>query len=284
MNKPIFKTKIKEFFSEIESRKTEIANGVLDTKLQVGKNLLDYIKTFKKEEFKLTYSTGSIGLNIIFHLGSKQTLHNASNFTDITRLYNAIKYEILANIETYNDISLEDFYYVYWGYLTRLMRNFNWTCTYNTDGQINQYGIKTSGSSINYLSWMNNDKTNILSDYAIERTYNTIIVEKDDTVTDINGDIKHIKPRNNHYFMKRLSKTELLEIIRKFDYQPSVKEITDAYMSTVDLIDVDSIDNEEEYFKAVEANKAKTISEVLMRKYIKEYELESLIKKVRIRK
>lgn len=284
MNKLIFKAKIKEFIDEIECRKTEIANSVLDTKLQVGKNLLSYIKTLKTDEYKLVYSTGSVRLDSIFHLGNKKALHNASNFIDITRLYNAIKYQILAHIDVYKDITLEDFYFVYWGYLVRLMRNFNWTCTYNTDAQTNEYGIKTSSKSINYVTWMNNDKTNILSAYAIEQTYNSLIIEKNDTVKDINGDIKHIKPKITFYFMKRLNKNNLLEIISKFDSPPTVKQVTEAYMATVDLIDTDNIDNEEEFFKAVEANKAKTISEELMRKYIKEYELESMIKKVRIRK
>lgn len=271
MNKTKFKNEIDNFLNEIEVRKNEVITALNDPKnhtlvstKQIGKSLLDFARNYFKDEYSLVYSTGSVRLDYIFHLGKKKELHNASNIVDITRLYYGIKYQILANRNLYTNISLEDFYFVYWAYLVRLMKNFNWTETYNYVS-VNEFGMQTGMKQL-YLDWTNNPITNILSDFAIERTYNNIFVNCDYTVIDINGDIKEINIKNSDYnTMKKLSKEQIIEIIESFDHKPSVKEITDKYMSTVNKYD------EDEY-------NAKYVSKELMRSYIKSYSLEEMIK------
>lgn len=245
INKNEFKNEIENFLAEIEARKQEVANNQLTNTIQIGKNLFDYARKNFNDSYQLVYSVHSIRLDVIFHLGEKAQLHNASNFTDISRLYNALKYQILANKKLYENITLEEFYFVYWGFLTRLMRNFNWGQTLNDNN--NAY----------YLPWMNNKGQNILSDAAISCTYKTIFINNDNTVKDINGDTKEINIKNSDYnTMKKLSKEELISLINSFNDMPTVKQITDKHNSESDTF----------------------IRKELMRRYIQDYELEDMIK------
>ena len=256
-----FKTQIENFLNEIETRKQEVLNGELNCKNQVGKSLFDYARKNFRDSYPLVYSVQGIRLDVIFHLGEKNKLHNASNFDDIIRLYNAIRYEILANKKLYENITIDEFYYVYWGYLVRLAKNFNWSSTLNNDN-INQFGYLT-GKQISYLQWMSNNEANILSNYAVEQTYKRIFIEGNNMVKDINGDIKRINIKNSDYnTMKKISKDELIDIINKFQNKPTVKEITDSYMSSLSEEEKDD----------------KYVSKELMRAYIKSYELEDMIK------
>ena len=245
LNKNEFKNEIENFLAEIEARKQEVANNKLTNTIQIGKNLFDYARKNFNDSYQLVYSVHSIRLDVIFHLGEKAQLHNASNFTDITHLYNALKYQILANKKLYENITLDEFYFVYWGFLTRLMRNFNWGQTINVNN--NAY----------YLPWMNNKGQNILSDAAISCTYKAIFIDNDNTVKDINGDTKEINIKNSDYnTMKKLSKEELITLINSFDEMPTVKQIADKHNSESDTF----------------------IRKELMRRYIQDYELEDMIK------
>lgn len=256
-----FKTQIENFLNEIEIRKQEVLNGELNCKIQIGKSLFDYARKNFRDSYPLVYSVQGIRLDVIFHLGEKSHLHNASNIEDIIRLYNGIRYEILANKKLYENITLDEFYYVYWGYFVRLARNFNWSSTMNTNN-VNEFGYST-GKQISYLEWMKNNDTNILSDYAIEQTYNSIFINNSNIVKDINGEKKQINIKNSDYnTMKKISKDELINIINKFENKPTVKEITDSYMNSLSEEEKDN----------------KYVSKELMRSYIKSYELEDMIK------
>ena len=245
LNKNEFKNEIENFLAEIEARKQEVANNQLTNTNQIGKNLFDYARKNFDDSYPLVYSVHSIRLDVIFHLGEKAKLHNASNFTDITHLYNALKYQILANKNLYDNITLDEFYFVYWGFLTRLMRNFNWGQTLNVNN--NAY----------YLEWMSDKRKNILSDAAIKYTYEIIFIDNDNTVNDINGNTKEINIKNSDYnTMKRLSKEELITLINSFDEMPTVKQIADKHNKESDTC----------------------IRKELMRRYIKDYELEDMVK------
>ena len=63
---------------------------------------------------------------------------------------------------------------------------------------------------------------------------------------------------------KRLSKEELITLINSFEQKPTVNEITDKYLKTLDK---ESDDYNDKY-----------VSKELMRHYIKDYELEDMIK------
>ena len=63
---------------------------------------------------------------------------------------------------------------------------------------------------------------------------------------------------------KRLSKEELITLINSFEQKPTVNEITNKYLETLDEEDDDYND--------------KYVSKELMRHYIKDYELEDMIK------
>ena len=276
MKKELFKKEIENFLAEIEVRKQEVVNGVLESNTQVGKSLLEFARTNFKSSYPLVYSVKDVRLDYIFHLWpknqeskklgskkqkSKKPLHNASNIEDIKRLWNALKYEIIANKEEYKGITVDEFYYVYWGYLTRLMRNVNWSTTYNHSDK-NEFGL-TLAEKKEYLPWMNNN--NIFSNELIERLYTIIFINNNNTVIDINGDTKEINIKNSNYnTMKKLTKDQIIDIINLFEQKPTVNEITNKYLETLDEEDDDYND--------------KYVSKELMRHYIKDYELEDMIK------
>ena len=276
MKKELFKKEIENFLAEIEARKQEVANGVLESTTQVGKSLLDFARTNFKSSYPLVYSVKDVRLDVIFHLGtknkesnkqgskkqkSKKLLHNASNYEDIVHLWNALKYEIIANKEEYKGITVDEFYYVYWGYLTRLMKNINWTTTYNHSDK-NKFGL-TLAEKKEYLPWMINH--NIFSNELIKILYTMIFINNDNTVADINGDIKEINIKNSNYnTMKKLTKDQIIDIINLFEQKPTVNEITDKYLKT---LDEEADDYNDKY-----------VSKELMRHYIKDYELEDMIK------
>ena len=271
MKKELFKKEIENFLDEIETRKQEVKNGVLESTTQVGKSLLDFARINFKSSYPLVYSVKGVRLDYIFHLGSKnleskkqgskKQLHNGSNIEDISHLWNALKYEILANKEEYKGITVDEFYYVYWGYLTRLMRNINWSTTYNHSDK-NEFGL-TLAEKKEYLPWMINH--NIFSNEIIKILYTMIFINNDNTVTDINGDIKEINIKNSNYnTMKKLTKDQIIDIINLFEQKPTVNEITDKYLET---LDEEADDYNDKY-----------VSKELMRHYIKDYELEDMIK------
>ena len=276
MKKELFKKEIENFLAEIEARKQEVANGMLESTTQVGKGLLDFARINFKSSYPLVYSVKDVRLDYIFHLGSKnqeskkqgskkqkskKLLHNASNYEDIVHLWNALKYEIIANKEEYKGITVDEFYYVYWGYLTRLMRNFNWTTTYNHSDK-NKFGL-TLAEKKEYLPWMYSH--NIFSNELIKILYTMIFINNDNTVADINGDIKEINIKNSNYnTMKKLTKDQIIDIINLFEQKPTVNEITDKYLKT---LDEEADDYNDKY-----------VSKELMRHYIKDYELEDMIK------
>lgn len=276
MKKELFKKEIENFLAEIEARKQEVENGVLESTTQVGKSLLDFARINFKSSYPLVYSVKDVRLDVIFHLGSKnqeskklgtkkqkskKLLHNASNFEDIVHLWNALKYEIIANKEEYKGITVDEFYYVYWGYLTRLMRNVNWSTTYNHSDK-NDFGLILAEKK-EYLPWMINH--NIFSNEAIKILYTMIFINNDNTVIDINGDTKEINIKNSNYnTMKKLTKDQIIDIINLFEQKPTVKEITNKYLET---LDEESDDYNDKY-----------VSKELMRHYIKDYELEDMIK------
>lgn len=276
MKKELFKKEIEKFLDEIETRKQEVANGVLESTTQVGKSLLEFARINFKSSYPLVYSVKDVRLDYIFHLGSKKQesnkqgskkqkskklLHNASNYEDIVHLWNALKYEIIANKEEYKGITVDEFYYVYWGYLTRLMRNFNWTTTYNHSDK-NDFGLILAEKK-EYLPWMINH--NIFSNELIKILYTMIFINNDNTVADINGDIKEINIKNSNYnTMKKLTKDQIIDIINLFEQKPTVNEITDKYLKT---LDEEADDYNDKY-----------VSKELMRHYIKDYELEDMIK------
>ena len=276
MNKIQFKKQIDNFLQELQNRYKDVQEGYYICDEQVGKSLFDFArKNFTKDLYPLVYSVKNVKLEYIFHLGNKNALHNASNQIDIERLYNALKYQILANKNLYSGITASDFYYVYWGYIVRLAKNFNWTSTYNTTN-VNEYGL-TIGKDRDYIGWTRN--FNILSNSYILKTYNEIFVQNLNTVIDINGDEKVINIKNSDYnTMKKLSKEQIINIINLFENKPTVKEITDKYMSTVELINTDTIEDTEEYERLEALNKSKIVTTDTMRKYIKSYELEDMIK------
>ena len=251
MKKELFKKEIENFLNEIETRKKEVVNNELISTTQVGKSLFDFARINFKSSYPLVYSVKGIRLDYIFHLGSKTQLHNASNWVDIERLINGLKYEILANKDKYKDISLDDFYYVYWGYLTRLMKNFNWTSTLNID------------NNPHYLEWLQTKP--IFSDEAVQSLYNVVFIQNNNTVKDINGDKKEINIKNSDYnTMKKLTKDQIIDIIKLFEQKPTVNEITNKYLETLD-------DESDDY-------NDKYVSKELMRHYIQDYELEDMIK------
>lgn len=276
MKKELFKKEIENFLAEIETRKQEVANGMFDTTTQVGKSLLEFARINFKSSYPLVYSVKDVRLDYIFHLGSKKQesknkeskkqkskkqLHNASNYEDIVHLWNALKYEIIANKEEYKGITVDEFYYVYWGYLTRLMRNINWTTTYNHSDK-NKFGL-TLAEKKEYLPWMINH--NIFSNELIKILYTMIFINNDNTVADINGDIKEINIKNSNYnTMKKLTKDQIIDIINLFEQKPTVNEITNKYLET---LDEEADDYNDKY-----------VSKELMRHYIKDYELEDMIK------
>ena len=261
MKKELFKKEIENFLAEIEARKQEVENGVFDTTTQVGKSLLEFARKNFKSSYPLVYSVKGVRLDVIFHLGSKKLLHNASNIEDIKRLWNALKYEILANKEEYKGITVDEFYYVYWGYLTRLMRNVNFTSTYNHSDK-NEFGL-TLAEKKEYLPWMTNN--NIFSNELIERLYTIIFINNNNTVIDINGDTKEINIKNSNYnIMKKLTKDQIIDIINLFEQKPTVNEITNKYLET---LDEEADDYNDKY-----------VSKELMRHYIQDYELEDMIK------
>ena len=271
MKKELFKKEIENFLDEIKTRKQEVENGVLESTTQVGKRLLDFARINFKSSYPLVYSVKGVRLDYIFHLGSKsqeskkqkskKLLHNASNFEDIVHLWNALKYEIIANKEEYKGITVDEFYYVYWGYLTRLMKNINWTTTYNHSDK-NKFGL-TLAEKKEYLPWMINH--NIFSNELIKILYTMIFINNDNTVTDINGDIKEINIKNSNYnTMKKLTKDQIIDIINLFEQKPTVNEITDKYLET---LDEEADDYNDKY-----------VSKELMRHYIKDYELEDMVK------
>ena len=271
MKKELYKKEIENFLDEIETRKQEVKNGVLESTTQVGKSLLDFARINFKSSYPLVYSVKGVRLDVIFHLGtkkqgskkqgSKKQLHNGSNIEDISHLWNALKYEIIANKEEYKGITVDEFYYVYWGYLTRLMRNINWSTTYNHSDK-NKFGL-TLAEKKEYLPWMINH--NIFSNEIIKILYTMIFINNDNTVTDINGDIKEINIKNSNYnTMKKLTKDQIIDIINLFEQKPTVNEITNKYLETLDEEDDDYND--------------KYVSKELMRHYIKDYELEDMIK------
>lgn len=267
MKKELFKKEIENFLAEIEARKQEVENGVLESTTQVGKSLLEFARTNFKSSYPLVYSVKGIRLDYIFHLGSKKQLHNASNIEDIKRLWNALKYEILANKEEYKGITVDEFYYVYWGYLTRLMKNFNWTSTYNHSDK-NEFGM-TTATKKDYLSWMTSN--NIFSSELVERLYTIIFINNNNTVIDINGDIKEINIKNSNYnTMKKLTKDQIIDIINLFEQKPTVNEITNKYLET---LDEEADDYNDKY-----------VSKELMRHYIQDYELEDMIKIIKYKK
>lgn len=250
-----FKSQIENFLNEIKLRRNEVVNNQFVCNIQIGKALFDYARKSFRDSFPLVYSVNSIRLDYIFHIGEKSKLHNASNFEDICHLYQAIKYEILANKKLYENISLDDFYYVYWGFFCRLAKNFNWTSTLNIDDEENII--------VTYLKWMDDSRKNILSDLAIEETYKAIFIEGNNTVLDICGEKKKINIKNSDYnTMKKISKDDLIVIIKRFESKPTVKEITDAYMNSLSEDEKDD----------------KYVSKELMRSYIQSYELEDMIK------
>lgn len=276
MKKELFKKEIEIFLAEIEARKQEVANGVLESSTQVGESLLEFARTNFKSSYPLVYSVKGVRLDVIFHLKpknqeskklgsknqkSKKLLHNASNYEDIVHLWNALKYEIIANKEEYKGITVDEFYYVYWGYLTRLMRNVNWSTTYNHSDK-NDFGL-TLAEKKEYLPWMINH--NIFSNEAIKILYTMIFINNDNTVADINGDIKEINIKNSNYnTMKKLTKDQIIDIINLFEQKPTVKEITNKYLET---LDEEADDYNDKY-----------VSKELMRHYIQDYELEDMIK------
>lgn len=276
MNKNLFKQEIIQFLAEIKTRKAEVGNEDYSTIKHVGKSIYEFARMyFDKELYPIVYSTNNVRLDSIFHIGSKKELHNASNVVDIAYLYQAIKYQILANINLYENISLEDFYIIYWAYLIKLSKYFNWSMTLNTMKNIDGFMREVP----EYLPWMENQGMNILSNEAVKATYIAIFEKKDKTVLDINRNKKEINIKNSDYnTMKRLTKEQLVDIISKFDHKPTVKEITDYYMSTIDIVNTDDINDLEEFKRIQEENRAKYISKELMRKYIKSYELEDMIK------
>lgn len=266
-NKQIFKQLVLEFGNEIKERKNEINNGIYETTKVVGQSLFKLIP-YIREDFPIVYSTCSVRFDSIFKRkpNTDSKLHDANIWKDIECLYNGIKYQILAHKDKYVGITEDEFQYVYWGYLIMLAKNYNWTRTYNENGQYH------------YLDWFNT-YDNILLTTKVSETYKTIFIDNDNTVKDINGQIKKINIKNESYnTMKRLTKQELINIINQFTIPPTVKQITDYYMSTVELIDIANIADPDEFYNAANINKSKTISPELMRKYIKEYGLESLIK------
>lgn len=276
MKKELFKKEIENFLNEIETRKQEVANGVLESTTQVGKSLLDFARINFKSSYPLVYSVKCIRLDVIFHLGSKnkesknkeskkqrskKQLHNGSNIEVISHLWNALKYEIIANKEEYKGITVDEFYYVYWGYLTRLMRNVNWSITYNHSDK-NKFGL-TLAEKKEYLPWMY--EHNIFSNELIKILYTMIFINNDNTVADINGDIKEINIKNSNYnTMKKLTKDQIIDIINLFEQKPTVNEITNKYLET---LDEEADDYNDKY-----------VSKELMRHYIKDYELEDMIK------
>lgn len=271
MKKELFKKEIENFLDEIETRKQEVKNGVLESTTQVGKSLLDFARINFKSSYPLVYSVKGVRLGYIFHLGSKKQeskklgskklLHNGSNIEVISHLWNALKYEIIANKEEYKGITVDEFYYVYWGYLIRLMKNVNWTSTYNHSDK-NEFGL-TLAEKKEYLPWMINH--NIFSNELIKILYTMIFINNDNTVTDINGDIKEINIKNSNYnTMKKLTKDQIIDIINLFEQKPTVNEITNKYLETLDEEDDDYND--------------KYVSKELMRHYIKDYELEDMVK------
>ena len=228
MKKELFKKEIENFLAEIEARKQEVANGVLESSTQVGESLLEFARTNFKSSYPLVYS---------------------------------VKYEIIANKEEYKGITVDEFYYVYWGYLTRLMRNVNWSTTYNHSDK-NDFGLILAEKK-EYLPWMINH--NIFSNEAIKILYTMIFINNDNTVIDINGDIKEINIKNSNYnTMKKLTKDQIIDIINLFEQKPTVNEITNKYLET---LDEEADDYNDKY-----------VSKELMRHYIKDYELADMIK------
>lgn len=251
MKKELFKKEIENFLNEIEVRKQEVANNELISTTQVGKNLFEFARINFKSSYPLVYSVKGIRLDYIFHLGSKSQLHNASNWKDVERLIQGLKYEILANREEYKDITLDDFYYVYWGYLVRLMKNFNLTSTLNVNGVAY------------YLEWLKNAP--LFSDDSVKALYNAVFVQNNNTVIDINGEKKEINIKNSDYnTMKRLTKEQIIELIESFEHKPTIREITESYLST---LDEEADDYNDRY-----------VSKENMRKYIISYKLNDMIK------
>lgn len=266
-NKKIFEQKLNEFVNDIVTRRKEVDEGIYESTKVVGKSLFSFIP-YIREDFPIIYSTCSVRFDSICKrkTTTPDGLHIASLWNDIECLYNGIKYQILAHKDKYTGISEDEFVYVYYGYFTILAKNYNWTRTFNIDGKHH------------YLDWYWAD-CNILKGSKARELYKSIFIDNDNTVIDINGQIKKINIKNSNYnTMKRLTKEELLNLISQFNLAPSVKELTAKYMESIDLIDTSNITDESEFIRLENENRAKTISPELMRKYIKEYGLESLIK------
>lgn len=269
MNKKQFKQEIFNFLNEIDTRSYEIIANCFNPTFIVGKKLNDFVRTNFKDEYKLVYSVSSVRLDIIFHMNNKKNLLNGSNNETMFHLYNALKYQIIANKYLYKDISLEDFYYVYWGYMSRLIKNVNFTETYNANNKICY--IKDQCTYIYF------------TDEAIKRTYEEIFIKNIHIVLDLNKNKKTINIKNKDYkVMKRLTKKELINIIEdytnEFDCKPTIKQITEKYMSSINLIDTDNIEDKDEYEEAIEYNNSKIISKELMLSYVKQFELTDMIK------
>lgn len=257
MKTELLKREIENFLNELDIRKNEIEAGILENKTQIGKSIYDFARLhFSTDDFPMIYSTNGIRLDIIFHISNKTSLHCGSNRKDVIRLCQAVKYEILANKNKYENISLEDFYYIYWGYLIRLSKNFNWGCTYN---EVNEFNIKLAPT---YLEWRK--ELDIFSNDTVKALYANIFINNDNTVTDILGNKKEINIKNIEYKMKRLSKEQIIEMIELFDHKPTIKEITEYYLSTLD--------------KEAEDYRENYVSKENMRNYINGYELNDMIK------
>ena len=57
MKKELFKKEIEKFLDEIETRKQEVENGVLESTTQVGKSLLDFARINFKSSYPLSSSS-----------------------------------------------------------------------------------------------------------------------------------------------------------------------------------------------------------------------------------
>lgn len=273
MNKTKFKQEIDNFLNEIKKRFNDVEKAVTDPKnnslisyVPIGKSLFTYTEKCLQNDFDIIYSTNGIRLDYIFHRAKiseqikkdkkqkRYELYNASNWFFVERLVEGIKYQILSHKNKYEGLTKDDFYYVYWGYFCKFGKHFNWNETLNID------------KKIYYLEWLLDVNTNIFRKEFIDSLYERIFIEGNKTVTDVHGDIKEINIKNSDYnTMKKLSKEQIIEIIESFDHKPTVKEITDKYMSTVNKDDDDELI-------------ARYVSIQLMRKYIQSYEIEDLIK------
>lgn len=216
-------------------------------------------KNLSSDVLKIKYSFNGVRFEIFFNL---KQLYNGSDPRTLNRLKNAIKFQMIANYEDFNDFDKATKHRIAFLYGNKLFSNINNNITFNNEEQ--KLFKPITACDILEIS------KNII--YEIE--------EGNYSIYDINNQEKiiDVKNKNKDYHTMRITYEELENLINDFfkenGKKPTIKELREYYNK---IYKIDEIEDYEELT-------SKSISETLMRKYVKLGNLQEMIENVYTKK